>query len=522
MKTQSPFGRAVAVRSVSWIFLGLAPAVLSAYLMLLVGCGAGMPMGGAIAGGVGVTTGGQQDIAAARSAIERGEIPDPASITVEGFLSEHSIEIEPPEDPGLLYATTSTAWNKDFDAFTPLATVQIGFGTTIDEETFERPSLNLCVVIDRSGSMGDFVDVRSATTKLDAVKIAIDRLLAQLTGLDQVSIVTFNTRSSTILEATAGNDLTSIKNALDEVEAGGGTSLVAGLRRGYSVVDEHGNTIRSDRLIVFTDVLLTDPNEDRAIDFIETMEEYAEDNIGATVFGVGVDFGHEVAFEISQVRGANYFFLSDYDRIVSVFDEEFDYLVTPVAYDVELTLAVPFEFDIEDVYGIPVTEPLTHVVDLSIPTLFLSGREGGGAILVRVRAGGAVDFDTESDVAEIALAYTTPGGETETHPTIRATLPAELDPDAAESYFETEGSQRAVLLLNTALVLRNACADVFPTDDYYPYYEDWERAATRLTEFLPYFDTLAEGLEDSVSPTSRSLSDERALVEQLLNNLYRF
>ena len=40
-----------------------------------------------------------------------------------------------------------------------------------------------------------------------------------------------------------------------------------------------------------------------------------------------------------------------------------------------------------------------------------------------------------------------------------------------------------------------------------------------MTELATYFDNLAEGLEDRVSPTSRSLWDERALVEQLLANV---
>ena len=44
-------------------------------------------------------------------------------------------------------------------------------------------------------------------------------------------------------------------------------------------------------------------------------------------------------------------------------------------------------------------------------------------------------------------------------------------------------------------------------------------AVDRLTEFLPYFDELAEGLEDQASSTSRKLSDERALLAQLLDNL---
>ena len=495
-------------------FLGLA-FVGASIGALLWGCAAMM-----FSPGVGVTPGGQEDIASARSVIEQGGVPNPESITVEGFLSEHAIPIEQPADAGLVYAAASAAWNRDFDAFTPLVTVQLGFGTTIDRETFHRSDLNLGLVIDRSGSMGDLIDQRSETTKLDAVKIAVDRLLAQLTPDDRVSIVTFNSEPQTRLEAANGNDIAAIKSALDEVVADGGTDLADGLKRGLQVVARNSSAGRSDRVILFTDAQLRLRNEEHVRRFLQTMRDYANDEIGTTVFGVGADFGHEVAYDISQVRGGNYFFLSDYDRIVSVFDQEFDFLVTPVAYDVTLSVSVPFEFDVVGVYGLPAEEPFGHSLRLTIPTLFLSTREGGGSVFVRTRAGALVDFQEANSAATIGLAYTTVDGARMTQPTIATALPAELDPDAMTSYFENDATKRGVLLLNTALTLRSVCEDVY-WGGYYYYYdsEAQSRAITRLTEFLDYFDALAAGLEDQVSTGSRSLSQERALVEKLLSNL---
>ena len=201
-------------------------------------------------GSLGVTSGGQQDIAAARRTIEQGGIPDPDSITVEGFLSEHSIPVTAPNGAGDLFATAAVAWNKPFDAFTPLVTLQLGFGTTLDAESFARQPLNVVVVIDRSGSMADEIDERSRTTKLDAVKIAIDRLLANLDDGDLISIVSFNDEVDTHLEAADGDDIAAVKNALDDIEADGATDLEAGMRRGYRVASRNREDGRSDRLIV--------------------------------------------------------------------------------------------------------------------------------------------------------------------------------------------------------------------------------------------------------------------------------
>jgi Ca-activated chloride channel homolog len=469
---------------------------------------------------VGVTAGGQQDIASARQAIQTGEVPDPAAITIEGFISEHAIPIAVPDNAEELYAVASAAWQLDFDAFTPLATIQVGFGSTIDQATFTREPLNVGIVIDRSGSMADVIDDRSGTTKLDAVKIAVDRLLAQLDDNDWVSLTTFTTGASTSVEGVLGTDIAAIKTALDEVVADGGTDLANGLLGGFRAVQRQSEEGRMDRIIVFTDAELTERSESRVQQFLSVMEDFADRGIGATLFGVGESFGNEVAFDISQVRGGNYFFLSDYERIVSVFDEEFDFLVTPVAYDVTMRVDIPFEFDVVDVFGIVAEEPFSHSLELKIPTLFLSGREGGGAVFVRTRAGALVDFETESVLADWSFEYTTRDGEVIAQDSQQVVLPAGVDPSGDHPYYENDATRRGVLLLNTALTLKAVLEDVFSPFGYrYRGSDDQERAVSRVIEFLDYFDALAEGLNDQASSTSRKLSDERTLLEDLLATL---
>ena len=76
--------------------------------------------------------------------------------------------------------------------------------------------------------------------------------------------------------------------------------------------------------------------------------------------------------------------------------------------------------------------------------------------------------------------------------------------------------------MDTALVLRNACEDAssYWVHRYTDYHNaDYAQAEQRLTEFLDYFDPLAENMEDRVSEASRSLSQERALLVKLLDNV---
>lgn len=507
-----------ALRFGPWLALGLFIAAAQ------MRCGP-FPSGGVPV--VGVTTGGAEDIAYARQIIENGDIPDPSAITVEGFLSEHSIDLEPPADAGALYATAAGAWNADFDELTPLITVQVGFGSNVDLASFQRTPLNLCLVLDRSGSMDEDFDLRTRTTKLDAVRIAVDRLLAALTAQDRVSIVTFAEAPTLLLDPVPGNDLAAVKTALEGLTAEGATDLAAGMLGGYQLVQDNHDASRADRIMVFTDAKVTAGIRESE-DFIAVMQTYAGNDIGATLVGVGVDFGQQLAYDISQVRGGNFVYLNDYDRIVQVFDEEFDFLVTPIAQDIRLSVNVPFALDIADVFGLPDVDTPSHTLEMLIPTLFYSTRQGGGAILIRLRPGASVDFGGAIDTGAITLVYETADGQ-ENQETFHIILPAGLDPDAAEPYFQNMGTKRAVLLLNTALVLQNASRDAYTgylhgdsdgfSDYHSPTGRDYDRAITRLTEFLPYFDALAAGLEDQPTSTSRSLSEERTLVERLLQNI---
>jgi Ca-activated chloride channel family protein len=495
-------------------FLAAASVVIST-----VGCALSNP--GFLPGPIGgADPGGAQDIAQARAAIARGKIPEPAAITVEGLLSEHSIESVPPANPGHLYVTAAATWNADYASFTPLADVVIGFGTTIDLATFERAPQNLCLVIDQSGSMNEFVDPLSGVSKLAAVKVAVDRLLSQLTSEDRVSVVTFNDVIRVGVQDVAGSDVATIKAAINELLPSGSTDLARGMIRGYRVVKETARAGLQDRIIVFTDAIPTTGTLD-ADDMLEAMNQYAAEDVGATILGFGQNFGSQLAVDISQVRGGNFYFIGTYERIERLFDDEFRFMVTPVAYDVELAVSVPVGFDVNDVYGIPYDDALRNELLLKVPTLFLSGRETGGGVVVRLRASALTDLSQNNLLASIAYKYTPVGGGQTTFAT-SAQLPASVGEEPGQAYFEHAGAKRTVLLTNLALTLKAAC-DEATTERYY-YGEDEDAydpsaALARLDGFLAYFDEMADSLPDKLSDSSRSLAEERALIVALRENI---
>ena len=90
--------------------------------------------------------------------------------------------------------------------------------------------------------------------------------------------------------------------------------------------------------------------------FVRILEEAADDGIGVSSFGVGIDFGADLANQVSQVRGGNYFHLETPEKIRRVFERDFDLMVTPLAYDLEISLLAPAGYEIVDAYGLAVLE----------------------------------------------------------------------------------------------------------------------------------------------------------------------
>ena len=102
---------------------------------------------------------------------------------------------------------------------------QLSVSVSAEGEGSQAP-LNLCFVLDRSGSM--------AGTPLKTVKAAAHRIIDRLTGRDRISIIAFDHKAQILVENQLATDLKSIKRQIDGLRAGGGTCIDDGLKLGIS------------------------------------------------------------------------------------------------------------------------------------------------------------------------------------------------------------------------------------------------------------------------------------------------
>ncbi len=225
--------------------------------------------------------------------------------------------------------------------------------------------------------------------------------------------------------------------------------MASGLRQGAAFVEQYaGQPGISDRVMVFTDAETNTGDTDQST-FIQIATSNAAQNIGITLFGVGTDLNQDLVLAISEVRGGNYFFLQDATKIATVFDQDFDFLVTPLAYDLHLTLQPASGFAITAVYGFPSWRAGSTTVDLVIPTVFLSRNHG--AVVVRLDPTSHMWPAGQSPLAELGLAYTSASDGAKVTDSLEASY-SSAEPLADSTIFYSQRAVRkSVALVNEAL-----------------------------------------------------------------------
>lgn len=389
---------------------------------------------------MGVTAGGAQDIGYFRDRVAAGDIPHAAVFTPEGLFGEHDLPITGEgRCAGLLCPVAAGTEARLIAQPEVRWLAQLGFDTGIDARSWKREPVNLVAVVDKSGSMsGD---------PIEAVKQSLHAVASQLLPGDQLSIVLYGADVHTHLAATAATDRATIGRAIDAIAISGSTNLEAGLVHGFDLARQSAKSFRGvSRVMLFTDER---PNTGRtdAASFMGLAETGSRDGIGMTTVGVGEQFGAELATKVSSVRGGNLFFFPDASTMRTTFADEFDTMITELAYDVALTVRAAEGLSIAGVYGIPgdaVSWGPDGSLNMTVSTLFLSREEGAIYFGLAPSSPGA---RTPTSLASISLDYSLRDGTRE-----RSVITARRDasPEA--------GLVRGAMLVDEVTVFKAASA----------------------------------------------------------------
>jgi Ca-activated chloride channel family protein len=373
---------------------------------------------------VGMATGGTKDVTNFRENVANGYTPQPEAITDEGLFYDYHFETGEETDSEALFAPRyATAVSEHPLSNETEQFLSVGLDSTLSVEDFERPRLDLVAVLDVSGSMGGAFDSyyydehgnRQSTesgveTKMEAATESLCALTQQLDGDDRLGVVLYNNRSHVAkpLRDVASTDMEAIRRHVRELECGGGTNLEDGFRAAVELLADGTEARDVERRVVFTTDMMPNTGATGENQLTELFTDAATEGIHTTFVGMGLDANADLTETLSGIRGANSYFVHSAEEFERRLGEEFDYMVTPLVYDLGLELDAE-GYEIAAVHGSPSADPHTGRL-MHVGTLFPSpkrdGEARGGVVLVRLERTRAVQ---DSDL-DLLASWTERGG----------------------------------------------------------------------------------------------------------------
>lgn len=205
--------------------------------------------------------------------------------------------------------------------------LQVGL-QAIQGEAPRRPPLNVVLVIDCSGSMGQ-------EGKLEAAKAAAIQLVERLRGNDILSVVTFDDNARILWPARKVGDTARLKREIAALAPGSGTNIYDGLKSSYAQAQRYAGREGVNRVILLSDGEVTSGVTD-PVEFQRLAAAQVDREIQTTTVGMGVDFNEELMLAIAREGKGNYHFIKDGADTQTVFAKELEELTHVVARAVKL------------------------------------------------------------------------------------------------------------------------------------------------------------------------------------------
>lgn len=260
----------------------------------------------------------------ARRYLSGGALPPKDAVRTEEMINYFRYDYAAPQDRSTPFTVTTDVATTPWNAKTRL--LRIGL-RGYDLPRNERPPANLVFLLDVSGSM-------NSSDKLPLVKAAMARLADGLTAKDKVSIVVYAGAAGLVLEPTS--DKTKIRNAINQLEAGGSTAGGAGIKLAYQIARENMIPDGVNRVILATD---GDFNVGVTRDetLIEMIERERDSGVTLTTLGFGTGNYNEAMMEqIANHGNGNYAYIDTALEAEKVLKDEMSSTLFTIAKDVKI------------------------------------------------------------------------------------------------------------------------------------------------------------------------------------------
>lgn len=499
---------------------------------------------------LGMAVGGAKDTDNFIENIKQGYIPKIDSLTYEGTFYQHYFDTGGMQECTSLFCPSySRAVKKDIYTGEKYYYLNVGLNSGINESDLKRKKLNLVVVLDISGSMGSrfsqyyydkgkkHSEEGDDKSKMQIANESIVAMMEHLEEYDSLGVVLFDDRAYPVkpLREVKYTDMEAIKKHVLDLRQRGGTNWSAGYKAGLKYFDEVEHKKGYENRIIFITDAMPNTGELSKERLFGMAKSASKRGIHTTFVGVGVDFNANLVEYVSKTKGANYYSVHSSKEFKKRMDKEFDFMVTPLVYDLELKLASK-GYKIDAVYGSPDARLATGSI-MKINTLFPSASSDekvkGGIVLLRLKKIG------HSEDIELSVKYKDVEGKE--YSNIQKVSFGRSDP-----FYDNNGIRKGILLSEYVTLMKNwmidaragcndkveymhqppmeimrRCMNYPPMRPVYPKMKTWERKSCKLHVSAGYQKILSL-FKRHYESEMNALKDESLNIElKVLNSLVK-
>jgi Ca-activated chloride channel homolog len=211
----------------------------------------------------------------------------------------------------------------------------------------EKSPLNISVVIDRSGSMGE-------KNKLEYVKKAVDYVIDELGSDDYISVVSYDDYVDVLQRSTNLSDKYELRKKVSDLTPGGFTNLSEGMFEGYDQVNNTYKRGYVNRVLLLSDGLANRGVTDRHKLANLVRDKNRRDGITISTFGVGNDFNENLMTDIADYGKGNYYYIRNSSDIPEIFASELKGVRNLVGQGTKMKIKFPSNYlTLSKVFGYP-------------------------------------------------------------------------------------------------------------------------------------------------------------------------
>ena len=262
-----------------------------------------------------------------RRFLKQGALPPAGAVRIEEMINYFDYKYPQPVNDDPFSVNTEIAncpWNPRHKL------LHIGLkGKEIPTDNL--PAANLVFLIDVSGSMDE-------ANKLPLVKTSLKMLTDQLRENDKVAIVVYAGNAGLVLPSTSGGNKGKIKEAIDNLEAGGSTAGGEGIQLAYKIAQQNFITGGNNRIILSTDGdFNVGPSSDDEL--VSLIEKERKSGVYLSILGFGMgNYKDNKMQQLADKGNGNHAYIDNINEAKKVLVKEFGSTLFAIAKDVKIQI----------------------------------------------------------------------------------------------------------------------------------------------------------------------------------------